>query len=188
MLNDETATVTVKTDPLTIAQALRRIKKLKGRMGELTTRAAASVSYQSDQKPAFDFAATRTEVETTREVLIVIEAAVAKANALATVNFDSRAMTLAEAIRRLQEFKAEMAWLGGLTLRSGIERRREPDYDQETGRTKVTVVTITFTSDLSEVQRAAELDKLRDRFERLNDLVEAANHRTATDWRGSAEA
>lgn len=185
-MNASATSPTTKNPTLTISQALRRTKKLKGRMGELTARAGASVSYVSDAKPAFDFKATRAEVNKVREELITLEAAVARANAQATIDFDGKVMTLAEAIRRLQECKAEMSWVSGLTLRAGVERRRENDYDLETGRSKIATVETTYVSDLSEVERANELDKLRDRFERLNDLVESANHRTPTDWKESA--
>jgi hypothetical protein len=173
---------------LTISQSLRRIKKLKGRMGELTARASASVSYRSDLKPAFDFSATRSEAAKVREELITLEASVAKANATATITFDDQVITLAEAIRRLQEYKSEMSWVASLTLRAGTDRSRTTEYDEETCRNKIVTVETTWTSDLSEVGRANELDKLRDRFERLNDLVETANHRTATDRKESEAA
>ena len=172
---------------LTISQALRRTKKLKGRMGELTARASASVSYLPSAKPAFDFKATRAEVEKVREELIALESSVAKANATTSIDFDGKSMTLAVAIRRLQECKAEIAWLTQLALRSGTERHREMGFDQETGRNNFAYVEVVYVSDLTEVERVGELDKLRDRFERLNDLVETANHRTATDCKESVK-
>jgi hypothetical protein len=168
---------------MNIAQALRRIKKLKGRMGELSARAAASVSYDVTRKPAFDFRKTRDEVAVIREELVTLEASVARANAGAEIECDDKRLTLAEAIRRLQECKAEMAWLGQLGLRSGIERRQERDYDEATGRSVLVKHETEYAADLSEVERAAEIETLRGRFERLNDAVEAANHRTPVDWR-----
>ena len=173
---------------MNIAQALRRIKKLKGRMGELTARAAASVSYDVSKKPAFDFKATRGEIATIREELVTLEASVARANAGAEIECDGRAMTVAEAIRRLQECKAEMAWLGQLSLRSGTERRTERDYDESSGRTVLVKHETEYAADLSEVDRAAEIETLRGRFERLNDAVESANHRVAVDWQAPEKA
>jgi hypothetical protein len=173
---------------MNIAQALRRIKKLKGRMGELSARAAASVSYDVTRKPAFDFRKTRDEVAAIREELVTLEASVARANAVAEIECDERRMTVAEAIRRLQECKAEMAWLGQLGLRSGVERRQERDYDEATGRSVLVKHETEYAADLSEVERAAELETLRGRFERLNDAVEAANHRTPVDWREPEKA
>src|SRR5690242_11129974 len=120
---------------MNIAQALRRIKKLKGRMGELTARASGSVSYEVGKKPAFDFRKTRDEVAAVREELVTLESSVARANAAAEIECDGKRLTVAEAIRRLQECKAEMVWLGQLSLRSGVEKRTERDYDDVTGRT-----------------------------------------------------
>ncbi len=166
---------------MTIAQALRRIKKLKGRMAELTARAAGSVSHLVDKKPAFDFQATRQEIGTVREELIKLEAAVTRANATAKVEYDGRAMTISEAVRRLQEIKAEIAWLAQLSLREGTEVRQDVDYDALTGRNVVRKIETTFVTALAETQRVAEIDALRDRFERLNDAVESANHRTSVE-------
>ncbi len=173
---------------MNIAQALRRIKKLKGRMGELTARASGSVSYEADKKPAFDFRKTRDEVAAVREELVMLESSVARANAAAEIECDGKRLTVAEAIRRLQECKAEMVWLGQLGLRSGIERRMERDYDEASGRTVLVKHETQYVADLSEVERAAEIESLRGRFERLNDAVEAANHRTAVDWREPEKA
>jgi hypothetical protein len=170
----------------TVSQALRRTKKLKGRMGELTARATTSVSYLAEKKPAFGFKATRDEMAKVREDLIALETAIAKANATTSIDFDGKPMTLPEAIRRLQEFKSEMVWLSSLTLRNGTERHRDTEYDQESGRTKLVTIETTYMSDMDEVERAKELDRLRDHFERLNDLVETANHKTLTDWKESA--
>lgn len=167
---------------LTIAQALRLVKKLKGKLAELSSRASASVSYVKDKEPAFRFEATRGELKLVREKLIQVEAAVAVANATTTIDQNGVIMTLAEAIRNLQELKADMAWLQKLNLRSGKEVTHERDYHPETGRLITDKVETEYISDLTEVERAKELDELQDRFDKLNDLVETANHRTPVDW------
>ncbi len=173
---------------MNIAQGLRRIKKLKGRMGELTTRASTSVSYDVRKKPAFDFQATRSEIAGIREELVTLEASLARANAVTEITCGEAHMTLAEAIRRLQEYKAEMSWLASLLLRAGVEERTERGYDEGTGRSTVVKITNEYAADLTEVDRAAEIETLRGRFERLNDAVEAANHRTPLDWQASVGA
>jgi len=170
------------TKTLTVSQSLRRIKSLKGKLAELTQRATATVSYEEKAKPAFDFKVTRVELAGAREQLVTLEAAVAKANAITTVQHDGRVMTLAEVIRRLQEFKSEMSWLSQLTLREGTSVSYENDYDENTGRSIRRKVDTVFVSDLKETERVAELQKLRDAFEGLNDAVESANHRTMVEW------
>lgn len=178
-----------KEGEMTIAQALRRVKKFKGRMAELTARAASVVSYEAARKPQFDFRKLRDEIAGVREGLVGLEAAVAKANATTTVKVgDDKEMTIAEAIRRLQELKAEMAWLSSLQLREGTENRPEFDWDEAAGRQVRRNREVLWQTELREPDRVAELDALRDRFERLNDAVEAANHKTPVDWTEPAPA
>ncbi|MCX6782280.1 MAG: hypothetical protein NTW66_04155 [Candidatus Magasanikbacteria bacterium] len=162
-----------------ISQALRRVKQLKGRMAELSLRAAGSVSHTKDEAPAFDFTVTRAEIASVRGELVALEAAVAVANATTAIEFEGKTLTLAAAIRQLQEYKAEMAWLSQLRLQSGTFVSREAEYDEATGRHVTRKVETTFVSHLSEQARVAEIDQLRERFAALNDLVESANHRTS---------
>ncbi|MDD2786066.1 MAG: hypothetical protein PHS79_04220 [Patescibacteria group bacterium] len=163
---------------MTIAQALRRIKKNKGRVAELKARATQSVSYEAGKKPVFDFKALRENLSKTKEELIRLEAAVTVANANARILFEGRDMPLAEAVRRLQELKDDMSWLPQLNVREGVERVADYEFDPEKERQiRVTRETV-WASELSELERVSEIDSLRDRFERLNDLVEQANHRT----------
>ncbi len=107
--------------PKTISQGLRRVKLLKGQMAEFGSRAAACVSYEESQKPVWVFGETREKLRTTRELLVTLEAAIARANASAIVEIDEKRMTIAEAVRRLQETKAEIAWLQGLRLSGPME-------------------------------------------------------------------
>ncbi len=168
---------------MNLAQALRRISVLKGKMGKRTERASASVSYEKDKKPAFDFKATRAEIAGVREELVTLGASVARANATTEIEFDNTRMTLAEAIRRQQECKSEIDWLQKLNLRSGIERRTERDYDEATGRPVTVKHETEYVADLSEVERAAEVEALNERFSRLDTVIETANHLTQVDWR-----
>ncbi len=172
------ANTATSTPAITISQGLRHIKRLKGRMGELSARASASVSYEAGKKPPFDFNATREEVGKVREELVRLEAAVARANATTDIRDGDRTMSLAEAIRRLQEIKAEIAWLSGLTLRQGTERAFEDAWNDEFHRLVRRPQEVTYESCLTEPQRVEQVDALRNRFEALNDAVEAANHRT----------
>lgn len=163
---------------MNIAQGLRRIKQLKGQMAELTARAASVVSYQQDKEPDFKFDDVRGEIVTVREELIGLEAAVARANATTIIEVDGKRMTIAEAIRRLQEAKAEKAWLAGLRLRYGTEETSKVDYDTETGRPVRRKETVVWVSRLTEPNRVELQRQLQDRFDRVNDAVETANHRT----------
>lgn len=171
---------------MTISQGLRRVKKLKGRMAELTARASQVVSYESSAKPDFKFGEVRAEIATVRDELVRLEAAVARANAKATISFEEKEISLAEAIRRLQELKAEMAWVASLRLQEGTVRTPEMDYDETTGRSVRRVRETVYITELKETERVKEIESLRDRFERLNDAVETANHKTELDLGAAA--
>jgi hypothetical protein len=98
-------------DKITIAQALRRIKKLKGQIAEHTQRAQASVSYEKDKVPAFSFGEEMLLMKAAQLELVDLQSRVAVANAKATILDGEDVITHAEAIRRLQEIKGEIAFL-----------------------------------------------------------------------------
>ena len=172
---------------LTIAQSLRRIKKCKGRIAELKSRAMQSVSYAADKKPTFDFKVMREELAAAKEELVGLESAVAVANATTSVSFEGKEMRLAEAIRRLQELKDEMSWLPQLHIQEGVERVPEVEWDPEKERQIRVTREVKWQTGLPELERVKEIEGLRDKFERLNDLVETANHRTEVEWGRAAE-
>lgn len=162
---------------MTIASSLRRIKRLKGDMDALAQRAGLAVSHLKDATPPFPFQETRGLLDSTRVELVKLRAGVARANATTTVEWEGQPITLTEAIGLLQEIKAEITWLRGLTIREGTTRTSEWDYD-DMGRRMRRIEEVTYVTHLTEVVRAKQLQDLADRFERLNALVEAANHST----------
>lgn len=166
------------TTTMTVASTLRRIKRLKGNMDTLSARCASAVSYPSESKPAFLFTESRRELDATRTELVKLRAAVARANAVTMVEWEGAPISVAEAIGLLQEIKAEIAWLRGLTIREGVIKTTQEDYDEASFRSRRLVVETTYVADLKEVERAQQVENLADKFERLNALVEAANHST----------
>lgn len=172
------STITNVSNVATISQGLRRIKKLKGKMAELTARARECVCYEADQAPTFDFDTVRKDMATTRNELIKLEAAVARANATMEIIFGEERMPLAEAIRRLQETKAEIAFLRELPIRESIEKRQEDGWDHSIGRSLRNVTTVMWKTHMSKLTRVQEIEALNERFEVLNNAVEEANHRT----------
>lgn len=164
------------SDKQTIAQALRRIKKLKGQIAEHTQRAVSGVSYVSTAVPAFRFADEREGMKTSRDEMIDLESRVAMANATAEVSDGSEKIVLAKAIRRLQEIKGDIAFLKGLHLRSETVRNREQEWSDEKATYITRFVDVVYVSDLSEKDRDQQVKALGDRFEALNNAVEDANH------------
>jgi len=163
---------------LTIAQALRRTKKTRGNISELKTRASEAVSHEAGKKPTFDFEPTCEALANAKEELIKLESSIACANASTTITYEGKSMTLAEAIRRLQELKDQMSWLTSLHIREGVERSSDLVWNDETGRQSRVTTEVTYITKLSERDRVEKIESLRDQFEALNDLVEQANHRT----------
>jgi len=168
-------------EKLTVSQGLRRAKKLKGLLAEAQTRAEQSSCWAAGKKPVFSFEAERESRAKHQQEIVRIESAIAVANATNSVEFEGRTIRLAEAIRTLQEFKADLAWLPRLQLKTGVEETSEYDYDEATGRNVRKPKSVTYEAALTEPARIADVQKLRDRFEALNDALETANHRTLLD-------
>jgi hypothetical protein len=161
---------------MTIAQALRRIKKLKGQIAEHQQRAQFGVSYDASKKPAFPFKEAVTAMFAIQDEMVQLESRVAIANASATVKDGSVEMPMALAIRTLQELKGRIAFLKGLHLRSETVKERLTEWDNIEMKNISRVTETTFVSDLTEQDRDSQVKSLQDRFEALNNAVEDANH------------
>ena len=165
------------SDKVTIAQALRRIKKLKGQIAEHTSYAQQSVSYVWGKTPAFRFTSQLAALTTAREEMLDLEARVAVANAKKLVTDNSgKKVVLALAIRQLQELKGQIAFYRGLNLRSETVREKEQNWDDDQMKHITRVIQVVYVSDLTESDRAAYIRELQDQFETLNNAVEEANH------------
>lgn len=165
---------------VTVAQALRRVKKLKGQIAEHTQHITEGVSYVSTKVPAFRFESEMSALVLARDEMINLESRVAVANANTTItDSNGRTVTLAHAIRQLQEMKSEIALLKGLNLRSEVVREREQEWSDAECKTLTRVNEVTYVSDLSETDRSTRVKQLQNRFESLNNVVEDANHTVA---------
>lgn len=166
-------------DKITIAQALRRVKKLKGQIAEHTVRAQQSVSYEKDKVPAFRFNEEIMAMKAAQNEMVDLQARIAIANAKATVMFAGEDYSHSEAIRILQELKGEIAFLRSLSLRSETVRNREQDFDDVKGTYVTRVMETVFVSDLSERDRDTQVKALQNTFEQLNNAIEDHNHKVA---------
>ena len=164
------------SEKMTIAQALRRVKKLKGLIAEQSTRVRQGVSYVSTEVPAFRFEDEMKAFISTTEEMVVLESQIAVANALTMVTDGSTQISLARAIRMLQELKGTIALYQVLNLKSGVEKVRTNDWDDALDRSVSRVEEVTRVSDLTEQDRDKIVKYMKDRFEALNNAVEDANH------------
>lgn len=160
---------------LTISQGLRQVKKLKGQLAELQTRASGSVTYQASSKPAFDFAATVAKAESVRTELVLLESRIARTNASATVSLDGSSVPLVRAVKSLAELKGLIAWYRTLPTRAQADTVQDDwDYDGD----KRMKVQTPWKCDLPSADCAAKVEELQSKFDALNDEVERTNHST----------
>ncbi len=165
----------------TIAQCLRVVKSLKGRVAELSARAVSVARWEEGKAPAFRYEDVVADLQKAREEMVRLEAGIARANAVTAIECKGCKLWLAEAIRRLQELKGEIVWTERLPVGPAEEERDDYDYDEATGRNVRRRQVKKFLVAVSEPERVARVEKLRAEFQELNDAVETANHRIVVD-------
>jgi hypothetical protein len=164
------------TETLTISQALRAIKKAKGKLSELSERAKSCATFAEGEYPAFEWSSTMEAIRDTRSNLLNLQEAVAHANATTKIEVDGKKVSLAYAVRLLGEIKSEIAFLKTVPGRTQ-ERTQELAWgvNQAGERTQISRSVI---SHLPEARKAAAIEAAQNRFDLLNSIAENANHTT----------
>jgi len=160
---------------MTISQALRRIKKLKGQLGEHRARAQTAVTHLIDQEPAYLFVTSREQATGVLEELLKLQTATAIANAKTAIEWEGKSVPLALAVRTLRELAAEIDWVKKLPVKAQdktVEHERDHDGEKWVNTAKQ------FICHLPEAKRAELASELQERFDKLNDIVETTNHKT----------
>ena len=165
---------------LTIAQALRKIKELKGKLAKHSANAAACVTHKTKQVPAYGFSAEVEVASVVVDEMLDLQTRVAVANAKTTIDWAGKPRPLAWATKKLAETKAAISWHQNLNVRAQAKTSEEEfDYVRNAnGVAEHVRVETEFTCHLPEVEKAARIQKLETQFADLNDLVETMNHRT----------
>lgn len=180
---------TTKNSISTIAQGLRRIKRLKGEHAVFTQRAQQSTQWVDDKKPTFEFNQMVENREKTTEELIRLKAAIARANAITTVEFEDKTWTIQELVFLMAELKDQVTFYNGLHLRQereDVEKVQRWEYNDgeeyfsvdAKDKRKLVKEEIVHHSALSERERVEKVDELRRCIDALNDLLESRNHTT----------
>jgi hypothetical protein len=170
---------------MTLSQALRRIKKIKGDLAENLARSLPSVTWKVGDDPAFNFNTLVEDSNKLRLELCRLKAAVAVTNATTFEMDGDRKISLAEAVVILSEMKAELKHLEDLKI---YVRNQKLVSDEE--RTwddfanKHITKKVQWQCALPEAERVARVNEVKARFEALNDAVESANHRTVLKTSG----
>lgn len=162
---------------MTLSQALRQVKKLKGELKDKLERAKAGVSYKESSPPAFQFGRSVEQAEAASEKLVALQTRIAVTNALTKVDgVGDGQRPLAWAVRQLEELKSRIAWFKELPVRAHKDTKEEEwDFDDDHKRIRAQ---ISWKCELPEADRASLTEKLQGEFDRLNDAVEKANHAT----------
>lgn len=166
----------IPTDPMTLSQALRLAKRLRGKISILQSRASASVSHKSEDTPAFSFQAVMEELVSARLDLVILESRIGVTNAVTKVEYEGRKLPILMAVRELQETKAYIAFLNALPVRAQAETSDETQTYVGDGVYRASKVP--WKCHLPESLRVQAVDKAQATFDRVNDAVESANHVT----------
>jgi len=180
------------SDKITIAQGLRKAKKLKGELAKFDRRIQASLVYNEDSKPTFSYEESVKGFTTAQSQMVKIYTEISCANAVTKVDFED-GISIAEAVRRLQELKGDIQRYKRFTLaglldqKETINERNEhvleevqtPQGIQQLQRTKKVPYKMICNLTIKECE--AKVEQLQATFEKLNDLVERSNHTTLID-------
>lgn len=164
------------TNVKTVAQALRRIKELKGKIAQVTTRLQQSVCWtEPGVKPIYDYHALYKERESLVTELVDLKARLVKTNSLTEVTFGTTTLTMQQAIFALSEIKATREFLRTLSIKEGEGRGATGEYDEH-GHPKYVVVKLLAAIGLK--ARDELVEKLEKQITELHELIETENHRT----------
>lgn len=170
---------------MTVAAALRRIKKLKGEIAILDARIKSAACYLEGKEPPFPFEGSMQERSLKVSELVGLQMRVAISNANTSFELAGVAIPVVGAIRQLEEIKARIALFNGLPIRDRlrdveIERNQEwsDDHDKVVTRTSEKV----FLSAMTRVVQAEKIAALTAQFEELNVALEACNHATFVSY------
>jgi len=170
---------------ITISQALRKIRDLKGRLAKHRANAAASVMFPVRDPPAYAFSEEVETAESLARELLRHQTAVTVANAEATLEWDGKKVRLTWAVKRLEELKGEIKWYEGLVVSPQEDKIEDVvEFTEVSGRYENVKREKKFKCFLPEAKRAERVRALQEEFNRLNDQVETINHRTSVVLEG----
>lgn len=162
---------------LTIAQALRRIKDIKGKIAKHTQNAQSSVTHKTRNVPAYVFQAEWEASQQLISDMIDLQTRVAVANTKAIVDFEGKSRPLTWCTKKLAELKGAIAWHEALPVRAQ-DKTIEEEHTWNSKLADNVSMEVEYTCHLPEAKRAERVVALQAKFVELNDLVETMNHRT----------
>lgn len=160
---------------MTISQALRYASQLKGKISDARERAKSSLTHKAGAPAPFSFDDQIKIADDLTDELAALQGKLAEANATNTVDYKGTQISLAHAVRVLQELKGKTAWFKELScLAADRVESEERSWDEMTD--KYISKTVATICGMTQAQRAARVDSLQEEFSSLNGAVESANH------------
>lgn len=172
-------------DEITISQAIRKVKELKGKLAKAQGNAAGSMSYAVKEPPAYSFQAEIQNMTDLSKNLIRMQTAIARANANTMLRWEGHEVPLIWAVKRLEEIKGRITWLEALPVAAQSETVVETwEYQTFEDDLKRVKSEKKMRCELPQAERDKAVQLAQDEFNRLNDVVETINHRTSVllDW------
>jgi hypothetical protein len=126
---------------LTIAQALRRIKDIKGKIAKHTQNAQSSVTHKTRNVPAYVFQA---EWEASQQLI---------SDTKAIVDFEGKSRPLTWCTKRLAELKGAIAWHEALPVRAQ-DKTIEEEHTWNSKLADNVSMEVEYTCHLPEAKRA----------------------------------
>ena len=146
--------MTKTTKTMSIARALKEKNRIAGRMNLVRNRIANNNSCETTSKRQFDIDELFKESRNLEENLIIVKAAIAKAN-----------IGIVDKINKLAELKAEISWLNNINTREG--KFTEHSYGNQ--------ITREFTVVISAGNVVQETEILQKECEDLQDEIDTYN-------------
>ena len=171
-------------EKMRLSEALRARKQLKSKLKKYSERFVKNVSYISDKEPEFSFTDDLELYRQTTAELVQLEAKIAKANALRTVNVPDNwlerifrdQISLAEAIRWCSEIKSEITLINSLYLKSGSEKSKESVWDDNINKAVYREVETIWVSKMTEKQKDETISLLEEMFSSMDRVIERVNN------------
>lgn len=162
---------------MNITQALRRIAAIKGELSDVSGRIPYAATQYDEEPQAYQFGELMEARDKLLKDLVLLKGKVAEVNATTLVEDGDRKRPLVDILHELTQLKGTIELIKSVNSKpvaKGVDKDIDWDFDDE-GKQVRTTVEKPWTCSLPERDKDALLKKLRDRFARLNNLVETAN-------------
>lgn len=168
---------------MTMGAAIRRIKQIQGEMDELVKQANTSACWAEGKEPPFKLEEIMKTRNALCDELIELKTALAKANATSIVrgvkDESGNERSPSYWIKFLAEIKASLKLVSELPIRDRVldtTVTREMEWNELKSEHVYVSKTQSFYSAMTRPEQVVLIKKLRDRFQVVNDALEAHNH------------